>query len=845
MNTSRLIAPIALLVALAAAPASGAASADPPHPSLVRVTLRPGVSIEDLLRAGLDIVSVKGATEARILQRPGDEAKLARLRVTTEVLDEHPGRTAALLAQAELASRPAPPPLRVLSATGPDGVFRVQSLPPFGSGSMGGYWTTDEIKMKLDELVANDANDVVADKIDTIGTTIQGRPIWGLQIGKRVVGPDARPVAFFNSLCHAREPGGMQTLFYFIDDLLSKYGSDPFATYLLNQRRIYIVPLVNPDGYKVNEEKYIASGGTTFGYWRKNTRDNNGNLTFDEMEDGVDLNRNYPFQWGYDDIGSSPVPGTEIYRGPSALSEPESQTQRNLVVQLAPKTGFSFHTHSDLMLHPWGYVSQKTLDHDAFEEWSDELTRDNAYLSGISPVALYSVNGEFNDWCYGDTLSKPRAFTWTPEIGTDEDGFWPPPSRMVPLALELLRPSYVVAAIAGPFVQAEGVTILEGAMNAGHPTHLQVRARNLGASGTAGPGLTGAIVPLDAGATVLSGTVAYPTLGSRQSGDPLAPFYIALADTVTPGRLMRFEVRFTANDGLFSRDTVVVPVGTPTVIATEDASGTLGNWTQEGSPQLWGIVSTDLARPNRYVTESPTGNYTNSANTRLRLTATLDLSAGVHAYAMFESRWWFEQNYDAAYSDASFDGTTYTRLSGSGTTPGSGLHASQLEGAPVFAGTRHLWHPEWLDLSPFTGSAGTAVRFRFRVQSDPSVGFDGFCFDSFRVVIYDPAAQPDPVAVGDGTTPARLALAPPTPNPVRHLVRLTFDLPAAGAVRLEILDLQGRRVRTLADDVLPANRYVRGWDLRDGSGRRAAPGIYLARLTSGRDEQVRRIAIIP
>ena len=43
-------------------------------------------------------------------------------------------------------------------------------------------------------------------------------------------------------------------------------------------------------------------------------------------------------------------------------------------------------------------------------------------MSGAAPEVLYLVNGEFNDWCYGDTLAKPRAFTWTPEIGSEADG---------------------------------------------------------------------------------------------------------------------------------------------------------------------------------------------------------------------------------------------------------------------------------------------------------------------------------------------------------------------------------------------------------------------------------------
>src|SRR5439155_1420262 len=83
-------------------------------------------------------------------------------------------------ARRELGAHPPPAPARVRSATRPDGRFRMESLPPFGAGSMGGYWTAAEIKTKLDQLVANDAQDLVADKVDTVGYSREGRPIWGL-----------------------------------------------------------------------------------------------------------------------------------------------------------------------------------------------------------------------------------------------------------------------------------------------------------------------------------------------------------------------------------------------------------------------------------------------------------------------------------------------------------------------------------------------------------------------------------------------------------------------------------------------------------------------------------------
>src|SRR5262249_18828970 len=160
----------------------------------------------------------------------------------------------------------------------------------------------------------------VADKLDTIGISIQGRPIWGLRLGKTVSGPDTRPVAFFNALTHAREPEGMQALFYFVDDLLSKYGTDPSSTFLLDHRVIYIVPVVNPDGYRFNQENYDSLGFP--GYHRKNLRDTNGDGVSQIETDGVDINRNYGYMWGGPGASTSVTDVT--YRGAGPFSEPET-----------------------------------------------------------------------------------------------------------------------------------------------------------------------------------------------------------------------------------------------------------------------------------------------------------------------------------------------------------------------------------------------------------------------------------------------------------------------------------------------------------------------------------------
>jgi murein tripeptide amidase MpaA len=96
---------------------------------------------------------------------------------------------------------------------------------------------------------------------------------------------------------------------YYMWYLLENYGTDPEATYLVDNREMYFVPCFNPDGYEYNRQTDPNGGGM----WRKNRRNNGGSY-------GVDLNRNFGYMWGYDDLGSSPIPSSETYRGPSAFS---------------------------------------------------------------------------------------------------------------------------------------------------------------------------------------------------------------------------------------------------------------------------------------------------------------------------------------------------------------------------------------------------------------------------------------------------------------------------------------------------------------------------------------------
>ncbi len=187
----------------------------------------------------------------------------------------------------------------------------------FNFGSMGGFYTFDEIAADLDTMFQLYPN-LITQKY-SIGTSHEGRTIWAIKISDNPNINEDEPTVGFDALVHAREPQSMATIMYFMWYLLENYGTDPAVTYLVDNREIYCVPCFNPDGYEYNRQTDPNGGGM----WRKNRRNNGGSY-------GVDMNRNFSYKWGYDNSGSSPDPTSGTYRGPSAFSEPEAQAIRDL-----------------------------------------------------------------------------------------------------------------------------------------------------------------------------------------------------------------------------------------------------------------------------------------------------------------------------------------------------------------------------------------------------------------------------------------------------------------------------------------------------------------------------------
>ncbi len=310
----------------------------------------------------------------------------------------------------------------------------VCGLKNFTYGTMGHFHNYEEIIEQLDSMKSMFPN-LITTK-ETIGRSIEGRAIYAVKISDN---PDINEstlegVVYFDALHHAREPMSMESLLYFMWWLLENYNSNDEANYLINNRELHFIPIVNPDGYVYNQIK--APEGR--GYWRKNRRDL-GNGVF-----GVDLNRNYSSDFS-DAIGSSSKFQSSIYHGQEAFSEPETRAVRDYLVKVKPKTAFTCHSFGQMILTPPG-CNGVPKDSDKYLEYSSEFINDSFRgYGGVFDMLHYNACGTTMDY-----MHELGIYAWTPEIGTS---FWPEISEFCSTVQNMLESYKYISHIAGSYTR--------------------------------------------------------------------------------------------------------------------------------------------------------------------------------------------------------------------------------------------------------------------------------------------------------------------------------------------------------------------------------------------------------
>lgn len=265
----------------------------------------------------------------------------------------------------------------------------------------------------------------------SIGKSVNGMEIVGIRITteENKDSPNFIPGILFVGAHHAREHLSTEVPMGLINHLLKSSSKDQEVRKLINNRDIYFIPMLNPDGAMYD----IA--GKRYKMWRKNRKVNK------DGSFGVDLNRNYSYGWGTG--GSSNSPQSDVYMGKEPFSEPETLNLKTFIESKANiRVVLSFHTFSELILYPWGgkYDGVGGNDELAFKKLAETMAKWNNYTPEQASD-LYIASGDTCDWAYGEHGIFCFTFELSPKSSWFGGGFYPGASAIDKTFQSNLKPS--------------------------------------------------------------------------------------------------------------------------------------------------------------------------------------------------------------------------------------------------------------------------------------------------------------------------------------------------------------------------------------------------------------------
>ena len=594
----------------------------------------------------------------------------------------------------------------------------------FGFGSMGGFYTLAEVYAQLDSMRQKYPN-LISSKV-SIGNTVENRPTYMVKISDNPDIDEDEPEVLYTALIHAREPQSMMQMIYFMYYLLENYNTDPSVQYLVDNREMFFIPVLNPDGYEYNRSTNPSGGGM----WRKNRKNNGGSY-------GIDLNRNFgPYAyWNAPNGGSSTVPSSDTYRGTAPFSEPETANLRDFLATRYFKNALNYHTYSNLLIYPYGALEMETPDSATFREFARDMTAYNGYEYGTDQQTVgYSTRGNSDDYFYdGDTvLNHGKIFAMTPEVGST--GFWPSQSEIFPLAIENLMPNIYYAYVAGDFVLPINPHFSQQYFNPGDNVSLIIpKLRNKGLSNASN--ITLSLSSDNPLITINTNTINVGNVPARTTVNNNQNFSFTIGETIAADVQVKMMLTISSSGTVMFVDTLSFITGVPILAFADSTNDPLILWDVTSSPASspkWEATTLSYHSAPTSFTDSKNGNYTNNATVTMTLKNAIDLSSNNYPKLSFWTRFDMESGWDYGQVKVSTNnGSTFTPLSGNYTKPGSG--SFQPSGQPVYSGLQSTWVNEIMDLSNYNTSQ---VKLRFELKSDVSVTRDGWYVDDIGVVVY-------------------------------------------------------------------------------------------------------------
>lgn len=390
------------------------------------------------------------------------------------------------------------------------------------------------------------------------GVTSQDRDILCLKVSDNAAIEEGEPACFFTGATHGQEPMGTSIVMAFLEEILSGYGTDPVSTWLVDNREIYTIPILNPDCSVFQSD----SAGANY-YWRKNRR------VVVPPHIGVDPARNYAYKWGYDDIGSSPNPATHAYRGPYAWSDAEASAARSLHSTHLFRTEQNFHCFGGYNCYPWSWTYATPPEQALLREVVDTFQLYNGYhdtLTGQASHVLYTANGTQLDWGFADTAGKFVTYSFVIEADSWFWACWNDSARHQRECDWNVPTLFYLARIAGAYFDPVSVTVNDslqgnssGRLDPGEATDVWFTVRNRAIHPLdSAYDISARLVSLDTLVTVPDSVKPFPDVQRRSDIDNRgSPFLVAASFQAQVGDTIQFRLDVSFTD---AGNSITMPV---------------------------------------------------------------------------------------------------------------------------------------------------------------------------------------------------------------------------------------------------------------------------------------------
>jgi hypothetical protein len=707
-----------------------------------------------------------------------------------------------------------------------------------------------------------------------IGTTMTDElPVWAIKMTNNVSERRDIPAVLYLGQVHAEEVLGVEITLWMINEILQNRFITPYSIWL-QYIEIWFVPTYNPEGLQVVMDGWDTS-------WRKNKRDNNNNGIFDYVPgpgndiDGVDLNRNYGFNWVHGD--SLYAPGSQelydYYRGPAPNSEHEVQAIQNLAAERHFIYSIAWHSSrtgnlSEKVFYSFEFEGEKrcpdfALTQSIGQSVASLIIREDG-TGSYEPSPSRGRKGSAHDWFYkehgtiqlliecGTSNLQPAAPIVDDTCTRNKTGAYWLLNRVLGYQTSAaMLTGHITDAVTGEPLVAE-IIIEERQASYFTPRYSDsafgrywrpllpgtytIHVKKQGYEPATLTNVTVNNSLWTQRSFQLNPLTAFEITGNvTANGEPVNGAIYIEGDYPEIMEFANGTFSFTGYEGLL--EFWIVCEGSVPVFCSEEISAEnfsfnysldsehilfqdffengLGNWQINGTWEL-----NNDAQTGNYALRSAMGTFYENNENKFTSTQQAILIPNVQEKTVlsFWQKYHTEHDFDIASVQISANGTDWLILR-------------------FYSGQKDYWHKEIISLADF---GGESIYLRFHFASDGTETDPGWWIDDIRIV-------------STGSSDMENSLVPEMmtqlfdnyPNPFNPTTTISFNIAEKGNTELSVFNVKGQKVITLFtnDNQLPGH-YKITWNGLDSTGSKVSSGLYFYQLVTEKHTKTKKMLLL-